>query len=280
MSFNPPPLPPTQPPWPQFQVWWQLVLASLQESFTQLFEAVSSMPDIQDVHIVADYTGTVQPGQLPRIVTAQRFTSTTDDTANATWSFSSANGAVTGTIVAGVLTITDVQATDVVTISSDYNGVVKSRSFTVYLDTSAPPSSGNTGSGRSTATDTTFNSFNSTTHAAVSDELSVVVGASGNVTLSAPLYLSTDAVSPSGTFSAYGIWRWWNGAAWVDVGTEVVSSISCVVDSRHRVFPGRLSVPQTKTGLTPAATEKFQLYARNASGTRTMYLSGTASAVS
>lgn len=29
MSFDPPPLPPVQPPWPSFQVWWQQVLGQL-----------------------------------------------------------------------------------------------------------------------------------------------------------------------------------------------------------------------------------------------------------
>jgi hypothetical protein len=281
MSIMPPPLGPTPPQWAQFMAWWQLVLKQLNEQLTDLFAALSSMPDIPDVHITADYTGTVDAGQLPLNIVAIRLTNTTDDSANASWSFTTDNGGISATISGGILTITAITATTVVTITSTYQGVDKSRTFTVYLDEATPPATG-TGGGTSSS-DTTFNSFNSTTHAAVSDELTVTVGSSGNATLSAPLSVYTDPVSPTGTFQIYAKWQWWNGAAWVDVGTEVSSAPNCKVTANKTVYQvqnGAVSVPQTKTGLTVASSQKFRLLGRNNSGTRTMYLSGTASVVS
>jgi hypothetical protein len=268
---------------PRFAFTWsQRVCEQIEAQFTDIFAAISSMPDIPDVHITADYTGTVNAGQLPYNVTAQRFTNTTDNTADATWSFTTDNGGITASITSpGVLNITAVISTTEVTLTSSYGGVDKSRGFAVYLDSAAPPATG-TGGGTSSS-DTAFSSFNSTTHAAVSDELTVTVGSSGNATLSARLTVYTDASGLNATYKIYAKWQWWNGAAWADVGTEVSSSPDCSVRVKNSVATvtnGSVSVPQTKTGLTVASSQKFRLEARNNSGTRAMYLSGTASVVS
>jgi hypothetical protein len=93
------------------------------------------------------------------------------------------------------------------------------------------------------------------------------------------------AKNTTGTFPVYGIWRWWNGASWADVGTEVQSSPDCVLDydSETGIYffspTGSLTVNTSKTGLGVGSSQKFQLYARNSSGTRTMTFTGTASAI-
>jgi hypothetical protein len=176
-----PPLPPFQPSWPDFQVWWQLAKKQIEDNLTDLFAALSTMPDIADIHISADYTGTADASQFPVIVQASRFTNTTDDTANASWSFTVDSGMLTATILSGALSITAISATSEVTITSTYGGVAKSRSFTVYLDTAAPPVTGTSGGGSSYAT--SFTNITSATQAPVTADITVVVGASGTVTL-------------------------------------------------------------------------------------------------
>lgn len=42
MSFDPPPLPPIQPQWGQFQVWWQQVLGNLQGELGALAAAIAA----------------------------------------------------------------------------------------------------------------------------------------------------------------------------------------------------------------------------------------------
>jgi hypothetical protein len=103
------------------------------------------------------------------------------------------------------------------------------------------------------------------------------------------LDVTTLAASPTGTFAVYGKWQWYNGAAWVDVASEVQSSPNCTVTRQiddpglhsytYFTNDGTLTVNTTKTGLTPSSTAQFQLLARNGSGTRDMSFSGTASAV-
>jgi hypothetical protein len=269
MSLAPPPLPPIEPTWPQFQAWWQLVLENLNEQLTDLFSALSFMPDIPDVTITADYTGAVDTGQLPKIVQAYRFTNTTDNTTDATWSYTLDSGDLTATITDGALEITAITVTSVVTVTSTYQSVDKSRTFTVHLETAAPPSS--VGS----STDTSFASINSTTLAPISDELTVTVGGTGGVAcIASNLTVTTDAVTPSGSFSVQIQWQWWDGAAWVNIGSASTSSLVRVASGTFAVTDGRVSKTATKTGLTPAASEKFRLEAKNSSGTRVMYFAG------
>ena len=266
---------------PKVLTWSQRVCEQIETQFTELFAALSTMPDIADVHIPADYTGTVDPAQFPVTVPAYRYTNTTDNTADAAWSFTTDTGGITASISNGILTITAITATTQVTVTSVYSGVTKSRTFTVYLDVASPPATGTSGSA-TTVSDTSFATFNSTTMAAVSDELTVVAGSGGKVTLSAPLTVYTSAVSPTGTFPVRAIWRQWNGVAYVDVATETSSSPDCYVVAfgmSYGTHPGSIAVSQTVTGLTAGTSYKFQLYLRNSSGTRTMALSGTASAV-
>jgi hypothetical protein len=147
------------------------------------------------------------------------------------------------------------------------------------------------GGGGSTNTVTTYNSINSTSYAVIStSDLSVAVGASGTVNLSAVLLVRTtkDVV---GTYPVWGKWQWYNGSAWVDVGTEVESSPSCVIssvqvgDSGTSTMlvetPGTLTLNSSQSGLTSGTNQKFRVAARNdaSTGTRTMTFSNPANAV-
>ena len=50
----------------QFVRWADKFLTQIENQVVDLFAALSSMPDIPDVHIPADYTGTVDPALVMR----------------------------------------------------------------------------------------------------------------------------------------------------------------------------------------------------------------------
>lgn len=260
-----------------FQRLWERNCVALESQITDLFAALSSMPDIPDVRIDADYTGAVISGELPISVYAYRYSGDTDNTADATWGFTTNNGGISASISLGVLTITAIAGTTVVTITSTYNGVAQSRTFTVYLDVAAPPSTGGATGGTSAST-STFTNFNSASYAAVTGELNVTTGSVGTVDLAAPLRTKINGSPSDGVYEVKGIWRWWNGASWVDVGTEVASAPDAERDDGDN-HNGQIAVTAQKTGLAASSTAKFKLYAKNTSGTQSMYFTGTASAV-
>jgi hypothetical protein len=142
----------------------------------------------------------------------------------------------------------------------------------------------------STAIANSFNSISTTTHVPITPELSVVVGASGTVTLDtdgddviyADLTVRTNPNAPTGTFKVWGKWQWWDGTAWADVAAEVSTTPDVIVSftDSYQVDPGVLIVNTSKTGLTPGSNAKFRLMARNDSGTRLMMFGGKAAATS
>lgn len=245
----------------------------------------SRMDDIPPQTIYADHSGTVSPSsQLPKSIAAKRYFNEVEVTTSATWSITVRSGSATVSIGAatGIVSITALGAAiTVVRVTSVRNSLTLYKDFTIFRSDSAPPSTGS--GGGTSASDTTFSTFNSTTHAAVSDELTVTTGSAGSVALSAPLSVFTTGGSPPGTFKVYGKWQWYNGAAWEDVAAEVASNPDCTVTligvGEYDQTEGTLSVSTNKTGLPASSSQKFRLSARKDSGTRTMSLSGTASAV-
>ena len=272
---------PSGKPTQTMQRWWERVCEEIE--FGR-----SRMDDIQNQIVKADHAGVVLTGELPRNITCKRYFLETDVTTSSTWSVSVTSGSIGTSIGAatGALTLSAVSGTiaavSVVKVTSVRQGLTLTKSFTVTRVDNSPPASG--GGGGTSASDSTFNSINSTTHAAISDELTVTVGSAGTVTLSAPLSVRTAAASPSGTFEVFMKWQWWDGAAWVDLAAEVASNPDCEVVFESEIntyltFAGSISVPDSKTGLAASSSQKFRLMARNASGTRTMTFTGTASAV-
>lgn len=216
MSFNPPPLPPQQPNWGQFQVWWQQFLEALKSVLLQIFSAISSMPDIPNETVFAAWNGPVRDGQLPRFVQAYRYTGSTDDTLNASWSFTVDYGDLTGTINNGLLEITALGQTSGVTITSDYNDVQVSKSFVVTKQLAVmPPNNANFGA---------TNEFVSFTGAGptsiMANPINISTGAGGTIQYFGELLFYTDAAPPTGNFD---LTLWWyqstgGGAYGVRVG--------------------------------------------------------------
>ena len=268
-----------------FTVYWQQVIGGIVTAVNALTAAQAAqaaadaiMPDIAPLTIYADHTGTVQTGQLPRNVPALRYNGVTNVTTSSTWSFVVVSGGITATIGAatGVFNITALTSTAVVTITSVYAGITKSRTLVVTKAIGTAPAG--TGGG-TTATDNTFTSFNLTSMSTVSDELTVLAGTAGQVQLSAPLEVGTDATIGS-SYRVFGIWQWDSTGAgvWVDLGTEVQSNPDASVEAEV-LYLGALSVSHTKTGLIAGSSHKFRLRARRSAfaGVRNLY--GTASAV-
>jgi hypothetical protein len=295
MAFTLPRIPPNLVS-PDFQVWWQQVVEAIEAQeetqnglITDILLALASISEVAPITIAADYTGTVNPSeQLPLDIAIKRYSGDTDVTSTTAWSCTPSSG-ITATIGAstGILDIAAVSASGTVLVTSLYQGITKTRLVSITRTVGAPPTTGagggGGGSGGTTATDTTFNTINSTSHAAISDELIVTVGSTGDVDLNAALSVYTAASGVSATYPVLGLWRWWDGAAWQDVGTEVQSDpdAEIVTDLPNPavLYPGTLNVSTTKSGLTPTNSEKFQLYARKNTGTRVMSFSGSASAI-
>jgi hypothetical protein len=75
MSFNPPPLPPVQPTWGQFQVWWQAVVGNLQGELGALAAA-------QAAQAAADAAQTTATTANTTANTANTTANTANSTAN------------------------------------------------------------------------------------------------------------------------------------------------------------------------------------------------------
>lgn len=292
MTLKLPRLASVQPRWSNFQTWWQQVVEAVEghedtqdEILAELLLAIASISEVAPITIAADYQGAVNPAdQLPYEVAIKRFSSDVDVTTDTSWSVATTTGDITASIGAatGILSITAIGSSGTLTVTSIYNGVVKTRLVSITLAVAAPPSTGSSGAGSTTSSDTSFDAIAAASHAPISDELTVTVGASGIVTLSAVLTVRTAKTAPTGSFEVFGKWQWWDGAAWQDVAAEVASSPDATVSNAEGIYtldPGTLTVNTSKTGLTPATSAKFRLEARNSVGTRGMTFTGTASAV-
>lgn len=250
-----------------------------------LVAASSTMPALSPITITADYTGAIDPAaQLPHNALFKRYVGATDVSTTTAWSMTVLSGSITASIGAatGVVEITALGSTSEIEVTSDRDGVELTSRLLITKQIGPTPAGGS--GGGTSASDSSFATFNSTTHAAVSDELTVTVGSAGSVSLTAPLRVDTSASAPTGTFEVFGRWQWYNPgtALWEDLGAEVASDPDAVVAINYGLYfitRGTLGVSDSKAGLTPTASHKFRLMARNASGTRVMSLSGTASAV-
>src|SRR5690606_25754209 len=184
------------------------------------------MPDLPPVTILADYTGAVLDGQLPRNIAAKRFADTTDVTTEAAWTATTLSGGAVYTIGAatGILNVTAITATTVIEVTSTYDGISRSRKVTVYKTLQDPPPS----SGSTTQYDASINPTTSASYgSANAGILTITCGASGNVVLAAPLDFVADAL---GTHNAAGKWQYSAAGAgvWTDVDTESASDLATI----------------------------------------------------
>jgi hypothetical protein len=106
-----------------------------------------------------------------------------------------------------------------VRITAVYGGTTRTVDVVVNVALAATPSSG---SGGGAASGTVYGSTSSTTMTAVGDVLTVTVGSGGQVSLSADYDFTTSSVS--GSYGEVAQWYWWNGSAYVALGSVSASS--------------------------------------------------------
>jgi hypothetical protein len=268
--------------------WSQRVCEKIEAQFNSILEALITIDDVVTVNIAADYAGVLTPSnQLPKNVPFGLHEGSLDVTTGAAWSVAVDSGSISCSIGAstGILNITALGSTSVVTVTAVYLGITRTRKLQVNLNLGPVPPTppGGGGGGETSDSTSTFANINSASHAAICT-LTATAGSGGVVTLAAPLGVTTDEVGPDGGFKVYGKWQWdsTGGGVWVDLAAEVSTSPDCRVGIHGGVYfetDGALSVPDSKTGLGVGTTHNFRLMARNNSGTRTMGFYGTASAV-
>lgn len=139
------------------------------------------------------------------------------------------------------------------------------------------------GAGGSVATGAVSGGVTSSSMAAVSVELEVMAGASGEVDLAASY-----SFSPATEAGQYLWARWyeWTGSAWSPIGAEVQATSPSYytiiyaggVAVGAQEYPGFGTCNFTRTGLTTGETRKFKLFARAASNAYGFGLSGIVSA--
>lgn len=237
-------------------------------------DVTSQVTGTSEITINCSHTGAPLDGQLPKSSQFRLMRAGTDVSTSATWSRSIVSGSVTATIGAstGTLSITAITSDAVIRVAAALNGVTRVFDVRVIRSLAAPPSTGGSGGGTggSAASDTTFSTITSTAMAAITDELSVTVGSSGQVQLTASSSFGSGYI---GYFNVYTIWQQWNGSAWVDGPSEIAGyggynpnppaggSLPPVFDN-DPPYEGYFDNSLTITGLTVGSTQKFRLRAR------------------
>jgi hypothetical protein len=264
----------------------EALFAAQQAQITDILEALVSIDDVAAVNIAADYTGAVTPSnQLPKNVQFTMYEGATDVTTSAAWSVATDSGSISCSIGAatGLLNTTALGSTSVITVTGVYSGITKTRKqqWNLNLGPVPPtPSGGGGGSGTSDSV-STFADINSASHAVIAS-LTAAPDSGGIVTLAAPLGVTTDEAAPGATLKVYGKWQWdsTGGGVWVDLAAEVSSSPDCKVTFHaggggyYTETDGALSVPDSKTGLTPGSTNGSGGTAESVGISRTFWLTG------
>lgn len=217
-----------------------------------------------DIIIAADSTGTIKTGELPRNVQLTASVGTSSVTTAGTWSVTAVTG-VTCAIGAstGILSITAMTVSEAfIPISFVYGGVTRTAVLHVVVQ-SDPPTNGSSGSSGTPATTTALGVTTGTvydTTNATSPTLSVAAGATGTVSLSAPIGYKRNSTA-AGRTGAAGKWQWRVvGGTFADVATEVSDTADFAETDTSPVtnYQGSLSVSQSKTGLTSGTTYEFR----------------------
>lgn len=245
-------------------------------------DVTSSVAGVAEVVVSADHTGTPLTGQLPKGVAFRLIRQGVDITSGATWSRTVVSGTITCTIASGTgaLNITAISTDAVVRVVAVYGSTTRVLDVKVTRSLAAPPSTGS-GGGGTAANTSDFYSISSTSMVAITAELTVTVGAAGNVDLAAAT--SYDFTPGFGTsyMDVYLVWQRWNGSAWVDLHGEV-GGVPAYREGNGFPSPsdstGYVSTSMTVSSLTAGSSQKFRLRARGTSTDATWFFNSSASA--
>lgn len=253
-------------------------------------DVTSQVTGTAEIVVNCDHTGTPLDGQLPKTSQFRLVRAGVDVTTTATWSRSVASGSVSCAIgsATGTLSVTSITSDAVVRVAAAYNGVTRVFDVKVTRSLAAPPNTGGSGggSGGTAANDTTFSAISSTAMAAITDELTVTIGSTGEATLSAT---SAFYSSVSGYYEMYSVWQRWNGSAWIDLSSEVAGSDGYnpmsgggggdvrPIFETDPSYDGYFDNSLTVSGLPASSTQKFRLRARGGSSWSIYFHSSVAS---
>lgn len=226
---------------------------------------------------------TAKAGQLTRTEGYKLLRNGVDVTGDATWSRTVLSGTVTSTIGAstGSLSITALGSLEAkVRVSATYQNQTNDHDVLIRKEVDPATTGGGGGGGGTNATDYSFANTTAITHAAISDELTIVIDSSTTqARLIANLQPIKQANDMTGDFAVFAKAQWWDGAAWQDVAAETASSPHPYneMDGEGIIYryAGQVSFNITKTGLTGGSSHKFRLMARNHNFTDTMNWSGS-----
>lgn len=244
-------------------------LAAVNQAFADVGGVIVG---VSDITINADYLGdptTPLPKTQPYIFLVNGV----DKTSEASWAVSVVSGVIDASIGAsdGILSIDEDAGTltnSVVRISASRNGGTYTTDVRINKFTAAAPA------GSGTAYGNVIGSTTSDTMVAIGDELTITVGASGDVQLAAGY--SFEAVASVGSYSEFAQWYDVTGSP-AAVGSEIEATLPSIPSTGE---PGEGQCNFTHTGQTPAASKKYRLYMRNSSGAVQRNISGTCSASS
>lgn len=229
-----------------------------------------------DVIIAADHTGNPTVS-LPKTQPYVLNRGGTDVTSSSTWSATVLTGTIAASFSsAGILSLDKsggVLTSATLRITATLNGVNYTSEVKVTRENAdAPPA---TGGGTSFYTPFSAQS-GSTSPAALTPEMSVVVGSTGKVDLS--VEYSFDTTATNGNQNLTTQWYEWNGSAFVAVGSSVAAQ------QPYYALAGDVGTGLNtlqRTGKTVGSTQKYKLYGWNTGGqtglTRNVY--GQANAV-
>ncbi len=242
-------------------------------------DVTSAISGVADITINADYAGAVTTA-LPKTQAYVLSRNGVDVTTEAVWSVTVLGGVMSASIGAatGVLSINASGGTltsGTVRITATRDGKTRTMDVKVTKVLASAPVGGGTG-GTSASSgfsgDTTI-----ATMVAVSAELTITIGSVGEADLAANYSFD---VFNDGSYHVYARWYWWNGTAYVAIGSEVQSDVPATyIAADLSGEPGYGGCNFTDTGLTPASSQKYRLFMRNVSGTVQRTITGTVSAV-
>jgi hypothetical protein len=249
------------------------------------------------IEVLYNYDGSDKDGQLPKtpqfkIITAAGVALT----AGVTWTYTVTEGTVNGFTSAsgaqamagagtGTLTLTSLGTA---TATIEIKGVVAGRTYVMPVRLAKkfdpPPASGGGGSGGTSASDSSLSNVGSTTWSAISNELTITI-ATGATT--AALSASGLALTPiaSGSIGSWNVEMKWQrnvSGTWTDIGSTANSDPDPFLESESGIYypqEGAITCGATDTSLTGGASYTYRLVGRLSSGTKTIYVAGTASAV-
>jgi hypothetical protein len=233
-------------------------------------DVTPSMQRPVTIEIEADHTGAVITA-LPLTRRLKAMKGNSDVSAATNW-LATFPPSVTGSIDntagggdRGVLTITGVTGSGDVVVEAQTAPKVVERIPVRFNRAPAPTSGGGGGGGGQSVSDNSWVTITSSSHAAVSDTLSIAANAAGELKFSA----SADFTPVSGVFGVNVAFKAQYEAAgvWTDVGAEIGGTASTYDAELGIHNPGSVVMYEvTRSGLTAGATYPVRLVARGDTG--------------